>query len=115
MKPALQSLGPPSGPPRASSLPAYVVMTDARGGKARRGRSEAIGHPRSDAREAEIDLSRLHLVGALHVIVRSSVDRAQERDAVDVPAQVREQFRNLDAALTVFLEDERTRHERSGI
>ena len=97
----------------AERAAARVGHHDVRG-KARRDGAQPVGDPRADAGEAEIDLPRLHLVGALHVVVRSPVDRSQERDLVDVRAQMREELRDLDAALPALLERERTRHERPG-
>src|SRR6185436_17803604 len=44
----------------------------------------------------------------------SAVDRVQERNVVNVLADVREDFRHLDAALPVLLEAERARHQRTG-
>ena len=56
----------------------------------------------------------LHLIGALHVVVRAAIDRAQERNLVDVPAEMREDLRDVDAALSVLLEREWARHQRPG-
>ncbi len=74
-------------------------------------RSQSVGHPRADAREPQVDLTGLHFVRALHVIVRAPVDRSQERHPVDVAAQLWKELRHLDAALAVLLEGERARHQ----
>ena len=81
--------------------------------QAGRDRAQAVGDPRADARKPEVDLAGLHLVGALDVVVGSSVDRAQERDLVDVPADGRKDLRDFDPALPVLPEGERARHQRA--
>ena len=98
----------------AERAAAVVVHHDV-GGQARRLRAEAVGDPRPDAREAHADLATLHLVGRLDMVVRAAVERPDERHLVDLAGEVREDLRDLDAALPVPLELERARHERTGV
>ena len=99
---------------RSAERSAARVGHDDVGRQAGRDRAQAVGDPRADARKSQVDLPGLHLVGALHVIVRPPVHRAQERDLVDVPAEVRKELRHLDPALPVLLEREGARHQRPG-
>ena len=77
-------------------------------------RSEAVGQPRSHGRKAGANLTGLHLEVGQRVIVRSSVDRSQECDLVDVPGDIGEQLGDVHSGLTVLLERERARHQRAG-
>ena len=81
--------------------------------QAGRFRSQTVGHPRTHAGEPDVDLARLHFVGRLHVIVRASVDRSDDGQLIDVPADVRKNLRDLDAALAVLLEREGAGHQRA--
>ena len=49
------------------------------------------------------------------MIVGLAVQRAHEGNLVDEPADVRKQLRHLQAALSVFLELERARHQGTRI
>ena len=75
-------------------------------------RTKPVGDPRTDAREPHADLSGLHFVGRLDVVVGLAVDRSHEGNLVDVSGDVREQVRHLEAGLAVFPELERARHQR---
>ena len=77
--------------------------------------AQTVRDPRTGARESHADLSRLHLVVRLHVIVRAAEHGVNERDVVDMLPEVREHLRHQLSALSVPLELERARHQRPGI
>jgi hypothetical protein len=71
--------------------------------------AETIRDPRTGARESHADLSGLHLIVRLDVVVRAAEHRVDERDVVDVLTEVRKHFRHELSALSVTLELERAR------
>ena len=77
--------------------------------------AETVRDPGTRGRESDADLSGLHLVVGLNVIVRSAVHRVDERDVVDVLSGFREHLGHQLARLSHPLELEGARHQRTRV
>ena len=78
-------------------------------------RPQPVSHPRADTRETHQQGARVPLIVRHDVIIRTPLARADQGNVIDHAADVREQLRDLDSALAVLLELERTLHQRPGI
>ena len=78
-------------------------------------RAQPVRHPRPDTRQPHLNLAGIQFIRGLHVVVRFSVDRAQERHLIHMLRQQREDLRNIHPALAVFAELKRAGHQRARI
>ena len=90
-----------------------VVVHDDKGRQAGAFGPKAVGDPGTHARKSHPNLTGLHFIGRLHVIVRAPVDRPQEGQLVDLGGEMRKELRHVHAALPVLLEREGARHQRA--
>ena len=78
-------------------------------------RAQTVGQPTAHAGMAGQHRAGVHLVQGRTVIVGQGMHRADHREVVRVLGDLREQFRNFEAALPVLLELPRGGHQPAGI
>src|SRR5262249_17339196 len=74
---------------------------------------QAVCDPGSHTGITHAELPALHLVGGLDVVIGPSPYRVQKCNLVHFPSDVRKDFRNIFSALSILLEFENARHDRT--
>ncbi len=77
--------------------------------------AQTVGDPRADARIAHLDGAGVPLVVRNHVVVREALAGVNECQVIHHGRDIREDFRDPRARLSVLLEAEGALHQRPGI
>src|SRR5262245_42323298 len=96
----------------AESAAAHILQRD-ESGQVRIFRPQAVCDPASYGGKTHAELPGLHLVGRLYMVVGPAPHRVQKCNLVYFRTEVRKDLRHILSALSILLEFENARHDRT--